>query len=81
MLAEPLVANLNAAIAQTVQDFQPHGLIGTVPPWFNSNIDSYQHIDILRLVVFYNDDFGINVGDQLFERKHNVRIWLTEHLA
>jgi len=81
VLAMPLVVNLNAAIVQAVQDFQPHGLIGTVPPQFNPNIGSYQHIDILQLVVFYNDDFGIHAGDQLSERKHKVRIWLTEHLV
>jgi len=80
-LAMLLVVNLNAAIAQAVQDFQPHGLIGAVPPQFNSNVDSYQHVDILRLVVFYNDDFGIHAGDNLLERKFKLRLWLTEHLV
>ena len=79
VLAAPLAKN--AATAQAVQAFQPHGLVGAVPPQFNPDVDSYQHIDVLQLIIFYNDDFGIQVGDQLPERKRKVRNWLMEHMV
>jgi len=61
---------INAALAQNhSKNSKPHGIVGTVPPQFNPDVDAYQHIDILRLVVFYNDDFGILPGDQLPERE------------
>jgi len=78
-LAAPLA--VNATLAQTIQEFQLHGVVGTVPPQFNPDVDAYQHIDILHLVVFYNDDFGILLGDQLPERKRKIRNWLMEHLV
>jgi len=46
--------------------------VGAVPPWhFNSN--NYTHAAILRLVIFYNDDFGIVAGDLLDVRKEKLR--------
>ena len=69
-----------AALVQAIQAFQPHGVVGTVFPQFNPNVDAYQHIDILHLVIFYNDDFGILLGDQLPERKRKIRNWLMEHV-
>jgi len=38
-------------------------------PSSTPDVDSYEDIDVLQLVVFYNDGFGIQVGDQLSERK------------
>lgn len=78
-----LIAQLamSAVLAHAIQDYHPNGLVGTVPPQFNPDVDSYQHVDILRLIVFYNDDFGIQAGDQLPERKRKIRNWLMEHMV
>ena len=48
--------------------------VGAVPPWhFNSN--SYTHAAILRLVIFYNDDFGIVAGDPVEVRREKLRFF------
>ena len=51
--------------------------IGSTPPFFNANIDQYQHLDFLKLVFFYNEDMGIVAGSELPERKEAVRTWFT----
>jgi hypothetical protein len=60
------------------QDFQPNAAVGDVPNPWNPQIDAYQHLDILRLVIFYNDDFGIVAGDPVHVRRQQVRTWLVE---
>ena len=46
-------------------------------PW-NQEIESYELLDILKLVIFYNDDFRIVVGDPLSTMIFKLRIWLLE---
>jgi len=46
-------------------------------PW-NPNVDAYQLVDILQLVIFYNDDLGINAGDLVYVMRQKVRVWLVE---
>ncbi|KAF8507930.1 hypothetical protein JB92DRAFT_2832592 [Gautieria morchelliformis] len=67
------------AQVQAVQIFQPNGNIGAVMPNFNPQVDAYGHVDVLHLIIFYNDNFGIAYGDQLPQRKHKIRTWLLEH--
>ena len=62
------------------QDFHPNAAIGDVPQDWDGHIEAYQHIHILRAVVFYNDDFGIVVGDQMPVRREKLRTWLLEVL-
>ncbi|KAF8507924.1 hypothetical protein JB92DRAFT_2956249 [Gautieria morchelliformis] len=69
------------ALVQAVQIFQPHGNIGAVMPNFNPQVDAYGHVDVLHLIIFYNDNFGIAYGDQLPQRKHKIRTWLLENLV
>jgi hypothetical protein len=64
-----------------VQAFQPNAEIGMIPPQFNPSVDGYQHIDIYKLIIFYNDSFGIVLGDPLHERKRKIRTWLMEYLV
>lgn len=44
--------------------------------WY-SNTGSYTHTQISKLVVFYNDDFGIDRADLIDARKNKFRNWLT----
>jgi len=48
-------------------------------PW-NPNVDAYQLVDILQLVIFYNDDLGINAGDLVYVMRQKKRsIFLFMH--
>jgi hypothetical protein len=51
--------------------------IGSTPPAFNRHIANYQHGDIVKMIVFYNDDFGILVGDLVGTRVDKFRYFLT----
>jgi hypothetical protein len=52
--------------------------IGSTPPNFNAKVDRYQQIDILRMVVFYNENFGIAAQDNLEDRIAKFRRFLTD---
>jgi hypothetical protein len=65
-------------MVEALQEYRPHGPVGGVPPTFNSDFENYQDIDILRLVVFYNNNFGIDAQDPLPERKRKLTRWLVE---
>jgi hypothetical protein len=52
--------------------------VGSVPNPFNATLESYTHAEILQMVVFYNDDFGIDPLDGLPERLMKFRQFLTE---
>ena len=52
--------------------------VGDIPPAFNANIFEYRHQDILRLIIFYNDDFGIIPGDGIPLRIQKFRHFLLE---
>lgn len=67
-----------AALPAAAQNFQPNAAVGDIPNPWNPNIDAYQHLDILQLVIFYNDDFGIIAGDPVATRRYKVRTWLVE---
>ena len=53
-------------------------LVGSVPPNFNPNIEAYKHLDICKLVVFYNETFGILPQDDLPARIKKFRRFLSE---
>jgi hypothetical protein len=65
----------HAALPTAAQNFQPNAAVGDVPnPW-----DPYigtQLLDILQLVIFYNNDFGIVAGDPVSLMTSKVRTWL-----
>ena len=50
--------------------------IGAVPVPFNGVIATYQHLDILMLIIFYNDSFGILQPDNLGIRIDKFRAFL-----
>lgn len=51
--------------------------IGSTPPNFNPSLERLQHIDILKLIFFYNEDFGIVQGDVVEDRINKFRAFLT----
>jgi hypothetical protein len=52
--------------------------VGDAPPNFNPRIEGYRHMDILRMIVFYNENFEIAAQDDLPERIHKFRRFLAE---
>jgi hypothetical protein len=75
-LALPLCVG-NAAIG-AAHDYQPNALIGDVPSPWNPNIYAYQLADVIRLVIFYNENFGIHAVDSVAVRRKKVHDWLVE---
>lgn len=60
------------------QNYQPNAAVGDVPNPWDRMIDGYQPLDILHLVIFYNDDFGINAGDPDNVMRFKLHAWLLE---
>ncbi|KAF9038853.1 hypothetical protein BDZ89DRAFT_404192 [Hymenopellis radicata] len=56
----------------------PEPRIGDVPPAFSGRIAAYNNADILRLITFYNEDFGIVAGDPLALRNDKFRVFISE---
>lgn len=75
------MANQNAFAAEFPQDPPADDIaaIGQTPPNFQPKLDSYNHIDVLRMVVFYNETFGIIPQDGLGDRIDKFRRYLTEN--
>jgi hypothetical protein len=67
-----------ADLPPAAQDYKPNAAVGDVPHPWDPNVDTYELIDILRLVIFYNDDFGIDAHDELVVMKRKVGTWLVE---
>src|SRR5258708_27192355 len=55
-------------------------LLSDILPNFNHNLPSYNHGDILWLIIFYND-FGIVQGDTLPSRINSFHNFLSEILS
>jgi hypothetical protein len=53
--------------------------IGSTPPNFVWNAAAYQRADIINLIVFYNEDFGIVVGDSVSECVEKFHRFLTTY--
>jgi hypothetical protein len=52
--------------------------VGDVMHLWNPNIYEYEDDHILRLIIFYNDDFGIKGDQELYARIVKVERWLRE---
>lgn len=53
--------------------------VGDTPLNFNPRVEGYRHIDILRMMVFYNQTFEIVAQDDLPERINKFRRFLAEY--
>jgi hypothetical protein len=65
-------------IPPAIQYFEPNAAIGDVPDPWNENIVSYHQLDVLSLVIFYNDNFGIAPGDAVSVMKTKLIAWLLD---
>ncbi|KAF8075159.1 hypothetical protein FPV67DRAFT_618274 [Lyophyllum atratum] len=65
------------AIQATLASLNDGLLIGHAPPNFNPHPGKYSNDEINHLILFYNDDFGILLGDGLHVRRDKVRKFLT----
>ena len=61
-----------------LQNYHPNANIGDRPHPWNGYMGGYTHAAILRLVIFYNNDVGINLQDRLPARKAKLKGWLTD---
>ena len=52
--------------------------LGALPPNFNHHITCYDHSNILKLIIFYNEDFGIVQGDTVPIRIEKFCLFLSE---
>ncbi|KAF8076856.1 hypothetical protein FPV67DRAFT_1472901 [Lyophyllum atratum] len=57
----------------------PEFEVGDVPPNFKTRIDEHTGDEILELIVFYNDDFGILPGDGIATRHKKLRSFLSDY--
>jgi len=48
------------------------------PPQFDPRVEAYWHLDILKMIVFYDDNFGIVAQDDLLERMLKFRAFLAD---
>jgi hypothetical protein len=53
-------------------------LVGSMPPHFDPCLEGYKHWNILQMVFFYNESFGIEPDDDLKIRVMKFRRFLTE---
>jgi len=49
-----------------------------MPPDFDADLENYHHLDICKLVVFFNEMFGIVPQDNLGLRIRKFRRYLSE---
>jgi hypothetical protein len=52
--------------------------VGTTPPNYNPDSPNYHNIDILNLIVFYNDNFGTGPLDTLGGRVEKFQLFSTD---
>ena len=52
-------------------------IIGSIPPLFDPSIETYQHLEFLKLILFYNEDMGIVAGSGVHHHKKAVLNWMT----
>jgi len=61
------------ALAAAAQNHQPNAAVGDEPNPWNPFIDEYQHLDIIQLIVFYNNGFGIDIGDSVHVKLGEIK--------
>ncbi|KAF8867709.1 hypothetical protein BD779DRAFT_1637065 [Infundibulicybe gibba] len=67
-LAQVAAQKLDPAILHGILPHGPPAMIGATPQSFNPNVEGYNNRDILRMVIFYNENFEIVPDDELQDR-------------
>ncbi|KAF9028370.1 hypothetical protein BDZ89DRAFT_1133683 [Hymenopellis radicata] len=60
-----------------LESFEPEPTLGAVFDIDASLLSDFTHLDILKLIIFYNETFRIEPADSLLDRKAKLFIWLT----
>ena len=79
-LALVLVPNDAAFLADAFPVSHPVADIGSTPPNFQRVLSTYSHLDILRMIVHYNEDFDIAIDDPIQVRIEKFRAFLITQL-
>ena len=58
----------------------PAAAVDNIPSPWNPIVNEYHDMDIILLVVFYNNNFKINVDDLIDVRRVKVNLWLLEDM-
>ena len=67
----------HAALPADAQNYHPGAAIGDLPHSWNPKVEEYELVDILQLIIFYKDDFGINPGDSVDVGRDKILSWLV----
>jgi hypothetical protein len=65
-----------AALPAALQDYHPNAAIGNVCQEWDGDIGNLNTRLILKLIIFYNDDFGIIMADSVPRRIDKILRWL-----
>lgn len=57
-------------------EFTTGAIIGSIPPFFDPSIGYYEHLEFLKLILFYNEDMEIVAGSGISDRRSAMRNWL-----
>ncbi|KAF8878205.1 hypothetical protein BD779DRAFT_1789312 [Infundibulicybe gibba] len=80
-LAQMAAQKLDPAVLQGTLLHGPPAMIGATPQSFNPNVEGYNNRDILRMVIFYNENFEIVPDDELQDRiEYTMRMTMTASL-
>ncbi|KAK0222224.1 hypothetical protein IW262DRAFT_968661 [Armillaria fumosa] len=62
-----------------LEDLSSAPLVGSTPDWeLKDNFEMYSNEDILKMIIFYNDNVGIAFKDALSERIHKFRFFFVD---
>ncbi|KAK0183797.1 hypothetical protein F5146DRAFT_1146989 [Armillaria mellea] len=62
----------------SLKDATTEPQVGSIPPEFKGRIGKYSDMDILEMIIFYNNLFGIARSDVLSERINKFRSFLSD---
>ncbi|KAF8884373.1 hypothetical protein BD779DRAFT_1472138 [Infundibulicybe gibba] len=76
-LALQAAHGLHPTIQQAIAALNPPPPVGSLPTTFKPDVTDYDHLDILNLIVFYNQDFEILPNDSIATRIKKLQWFLT----
>ncbi|KAF8868470.1 hypothetical protein BD779DRAFT_1001638 [Infundibulicybe gibba] len=79
LLALQTARFLHPTVQQAIVPLNPPPPIGFILETFKPDVTNYDDMDILNLIVFYNEDFGIRPEDNIVTRIKKVQLFLTIH--
>ena len=65
-------------LPQTVVNHHPDAHVDDTPNPWDHRTSGYHVNTILKLIIFYNDDFGIVADDGIAEKREKLNAWLLD---